>query len=152
MKLAHIAYWCVAALGAIFLGGCGGDVDQDLPEIAQVTGTVKLDGVALADAQVTFIPEKGPTATGKTDADGKFVLGTKSSDDGAVIGKHKISVTKQAATASEITSADAYAVPDPNKPAAGGIPPKYADANSSGLTATIEAGKENVVPVELSSK
>ncbi len=138
-------------LSLCLLAGCGGSVEKDLPELAQVTGTVTLDGNPVADAQVTFIPEKGPTATGRTDSAGKYVLGTKGTDDGASVGKHKVTVAKVGGPPPDATGAESYAIPDPNKPPAGGIPQKYSDMVASGLTATVEAGKENQVDLPLTS-
>lgn len=131
----------------VLFTGCGGGPD-DAPDLAPVSGTVKLDGQPLADVVVTFIPESGPAATGKTDTQGNFTLSTKGSNDGAVIGNHKVAVTP--ATSADIPPAGA----DPNESLTGTtkIPAKYADANGSGLTAIVAAGNENNVPLKLSSK
>jgi hypothetical protein len=71
---------------ALAASGCGG------PNLAEVEGTVKLNGKPLEKIQVEFWPEaSGPRSMGTTDAQGKFVLMT---DDGkrtgAVVGWHKV--------------------------------------------------------------
>ncbi len=66
------------------------------PELAVVTGTVTLNGVALDEIRVEFMPdpEKGnvaATSTAETDAEGKFTLtwpGT--GKPGAAVGWHRV--------------------------------------------------------------
>ena len=57
--------------------GCGGPSLP--PSVPVVTGTIRLNGTALADAEVTFtamegVPGPERTRTGKTDSQGKFKL------------------------------------------------------------------------------
>lgn len=75
------------------VAGCGDSGPTTYP----VTGTVKLDGVAVERATVTFLPddmENGKPAVGQTDADGNYFLTSVVSGDGAVAGSYKIQVTK----------------------------------------------------------
>ena len=73
---------------AAAVGGCGSN-----SKMAAVSGSVTYRGQPLANAQVNFAPVAGgPIATGQTDASGKFQLGTMSINDGALVGKHKVSV------------------------------------------------------------
>ncbi len=88
---------CTIGLLLFFaIGGCGG---HDYP-IAPVEGTVTLDGEPLANASVGFEPvrkEKGTTAGfgsyGQTDAQGRYRLESVHGDDGAVVGKHRVSIS-----------------------------------------------------------
>ncbi|HZZ81665.1 MAG TPA: hypothetical protein VFE62_24400 [Gemmataceae bacterium] len=83
------------AIGFIFiLVGCGG------VSTVPVSGKVILDGKPLAGATVTFTPAEnkgapGPSSSGVTDASGQYSLAltTDSNIKGAVVGKHKISIS-----------------------------------------------------------
>jgi len=75
------------AAGLVALVGCGGG-----PRLAQVEGTVKVNGKPLDKIQVEFWPEAGaPRSRGVTDAEGRYTL---TSDDGkrkgALVGRHKV--------------------------------------------------------------
>ena len=82
-----------AVFWLLFVVGCGG------PRVAPVSGRVTLDNKALTNASVVFEPlsndkEPGPGSIGKTDADGKYILQLLTSDTrGAIVGKHKVSIT-----------------------------------------------------------
>ena len=85
--------WMSAFL-MLFLVGCSGG-PSDMPEVGQVTGTVKLDGSPLAGAVVSFYPtEGGRTANGVTKDDGTYEVIYNSSTKGAKIGKNQVSVSK----------------------------------------------------------
>jgi hypothetical protein len=75
-------------------------------KLGSVTGQVTMDGQPLANVLVTFTPaEAGRTATGKTDASGKYEL-ICLDRKGAPVGKHKVSVTtlQEAASVAEMSS------------------------------------------------
>jgi hypothetical protein len=78
---------------ALLLAGCGGS------NIASVSGRVTLDNKPLANATVTFHPDSnefnpGPGSQGKTDGNGEYTLKLLTKDvNGAVLGKHKVSIT-----------------------------------------------------------
>jgi hypothetical protein len=75
------------------LAGCGRS------DVAPVSGRVTLDNKPLAQATVVFQPvsqEKnpGPGSVGRTDDKGQFTLQLMTSTTpGAVLGKHKVSIT-----------------------------------------------------------
>ncbi|MEX2175951.1 MAG: carboxypeptidase regulatory-like domain-containing protein [Pirellulaceae bacterium] len=76
-------------VGAVAVGcGDGG------PALGTVSGIVTMDGQPLPSAMVTFSPVagEGGNAVGTTDANGKYTLATVDRQ-GAMIGKHKVSVT-----------------------------------------------------------
>lgn len=93
------AVWILLFLG-ISATGCGGSSNP----VAPVNGVVTLNGQPVADMVVTFTPVPGKTATvgddnqpgksatGNTDAEGKFTLSTYERGDGALIGEHKVTV------------------------------------------------------------
>lgn len=81
----------------VLMVGCGG---SDYP-VGQASGMVTCEGKAVPGAWVYFEPLAGSDSSalvGKqgfaiADDKGKFVISTYGSQDGAVIGKHKIHVT-----------------------------------------------------------
>lgn len=136
----------MAALFAA-LSGCG---SSDGPALVEAGGTVTYQGRPLPDAIVTFVPEKGPVATGKTDLEGRFTLST-GAREGVVPGKAGVSIMAVQDNAGEELEAKAdhelmieltkkmgqmaqgkvKAEPDSI------IPKKYSSTTSSGLTATV---------------
>jgi hypothetical protein len=75
--------------------GCNDDSFQ----LAEVSGTVTLDGTPLTDAVVVFMPEPrpgnsvvGPFSSASTDSQGRFTLETRYGDPGAVVGLHLVTV------------------------------------------------------------
>jgi hypothetical protein len=87
----------LAAL-ALFAAGCGGGKVSYAP----VSGRVTMDGKPLANVHVQYQPmasegnnNPGPGSYGATDADGRYTLKISSQQvqgDGAVIGKHRVSI------------------------------------------------------------
>lgn len=126
--------------------GCG---SADRAETAPASGVVLQDGNPLAGAGVTLFPkEGGRSANGLTDENGRFVLTTYESGDGAIPGEHQVAIT--AAGADEVPEV----IPEDYDYAKAGkssvsVPPKYSDPNNSGLTATIKSGQENELKFEL---
>lgn len=133
--------------------GCGGGPTG--PALAEVTGTVTFNGKALAGASVTMTNVKGEMSDGMTDASGKFKL-TTGGRPGVPLGPMKVGITKSAAAnpgaeKKTMTPEDMRTM----QMAGGGkavdltpkseIPIRYADPNSSGLKATVDAdSKKNV--------
>src|SRR5262245_48594736 len=84
----------VALAGLVFLTGCGG------PSMAPVKGRVTCNGQPVRDAAITFSPvprnaddkHPGKPASGFTDADGVYELSTHKPLDGALVGKHRVTV------------------------------------------------------------
>lgn len=123
--------------------GCGSGGPTPVP----VTGTVTLDGKPVEGATVTFSPQfDGQPAMGTTDKEGKFSLSTRPLGEGALPGKHLVSVRKVEMSG---VQADQDGLSGP--PAPGGvkeiwhIPKKYADAKGWGKTVEVKAGMEPVV-------
>jgi len=81
-----VAY-CLLAL--LPLCGCGGRSD-----IGRVSGTVTLEGQPLANARIVFQPQQSGTASyGMTDAEGHYTLQHSNDVEGAVIGRHTVSIS-----------------------------------------------------------
>ena len=80
--------------------GCG----KSTPAVtlAPVSGRVQLDGKPLAKAKLEFYPvgedgkaspSLGPDSYADTDVQGNYTLKTSDGRDGAVVGKHKVSIS-----------------------------------------------------------
>lgn len=152
--------YLLVCLGVLLIVGCS--TDSGFPTTYPVAGTVKYKGKPIAGATVTFYLSDGKgSAVGSSGPDGSFTLSSFRPGDGAVAGNYKVSIAKYAATQpektdtppeGEIASGDIdpanYAPPTASslnqRPAApkNDLPPKYAQADSSGLTASVsESGK-----------
>lgn len=72
--------------------GCWG---SDAPELADVWGTVTLDGKPLPNAALEFQPQDGTGtySSAMTDENGYYELIYSRTDDGAMIGTHSVSIT-----------------------------------------------------------
>jgi hypothetical protein len=141
-------------LALVPLAGCG----PSGPPLAQVSGQVTLYGKPYAKGIVTFTPvDGGPAGISSTDQDGKYEL-YSSGNKGAVIGKHKVSITtimepdKATIQPSDLKSDDPrYAElmtnPDPYKKIAAKkepIPAKYNSATELSFEVNSGSNKINI--------
>lgn len=140
-----------AGLAATF--GCSG---SDRPEMVPVSGTVLYHGKPLEGATVRFMGEEGRPSTGVTDAEGRFRLTAFDQGDGAVLGKHVVTVSKYAKPAfqppknpdgSYRFESEAQKVAFYNRPSV--LPNRYQDPKRSGLEATVTADGPNDFTFEL---
>jgi hypothetical protein len=88
--------WLVIAVLLLGTVGCSGGGEHG---VAPAGGTVTLDGQPVPELVVTFTPQAttggsnpGKSATGRTDAEGKFTLSTYTMGDGAIVGNHQVTV------------------------------------------------------------
>jgi hypothetical protein len=89
-------YGCFAlVIAGIVLGlGCP-QQGASGPKTYAVTGTVMQDGKPVDGATVTFVPAgEGKSATGVTDASGKYTLTTSKAGDGAAAGQYGVKIVK----------------------------------------------------------
>lgn len=130
--------------------------------MAPASGTVTFNGKPLEGAEVVFRSEAVPrNASGKTDAQGKFVLTTYEGNDGAILGEYKVTVAKtqvneamtgnaadpSAGYGAAMAAAAAGKVETKNE-----LPVKYATAETSGLTATVTAEGPNAFMFDLKAE
>ncbi|MCC6511553.1 MAG: hypothetical protein IT423_20810 [Pirellulaceae bacterium] len=82
----------------VVLSGCGGSNEY---ETTPVRGVVTCHGKPVANATVNFTPlpeegrpkgQRGRVALGLTDNEGRFTLTTYQDGDGAIVGKHTVTV------------------------------------------------------------
>ena len=159
-QLGIFAYW-PALLILLLASGCNRGPAR--PKTYPVTGVVTWQGQPVPGATVTFSPktppepgQEGPQgATGITDEQGRYQLGTFARGDGAIPGDYYVTVAKyenQGGVASgTATSEEEYTPPDPNAPPPipkNLLPERYANVQSSGLTFTVEA-KNNTFDITL---
>ena len=98
-------YFVVACVAAAFTGsGCSNN-PANYPEVADVVGTVTLDGKPLEGASITFAPQSGRSSSGVTDSSGRYSLNYTGSIPGAMLGSHRVMIKKmvrdKAATSSK---------------------------------------------------
>jgi len=78
----------------VLQAGCGGQSVSDLPPLGAVSGVVTLDAKPLPGAMITFVPlQAGRPSTAVSDDNGHYVLTYDSTHAGAVIGKHRVSIS-----------------------------------------------------------
>ena len=120
----------------LFFGliGCGSDRLPTYP----VQGRVEFpEGLPVRHGTVELESEEhGTTATGTIQHDGTFVLGTYTTNDGAVSGQHKAIVIQLV-----IADGSFKHTIDHGRP----VPTKFADYESSPLTVTVAAEPVNNV-------
>jgi hypothetical protein len=117
----------------VILSGC-----SDRRAVAPVEGKVTLNGESLKFGSVSFQPEVGPRATGLIQPDGTFRLSTYGNADGAILGKHRVSVTcAEHQDPSKRKQADAEGMYSPSL-----IPQKYSFPETSGFRVEVKQKNE----------
>ncbi len=141
MKAARLVTTLMTGLATLVLGGCA---KQATAPVYPVHGQVLLNGKPLADAIVSFHVQNGndkeafPAA--HTDREGHFSLTTYSTGDGAPEGSYAISlVCFRSRGARNSVGGHAENV----------VPQRYASPSSSGLTATVVPGDNELQPLKL---
>jgi hypothetical protein len=90
-RVTALVLGCTLWIG--FLSGCSSSETGKGTDLFPASGVLMSGGKPLSGATVVFIPEKGPTAMGQSDAEGKFRL-TSGGRAGVAAGKSKVTVTK----------------------------------------------------------
>ncbi len=129
------------AFGALSVAGCGSGLPAP-PPLAAVEGTVTLDKQPLPGAIVLFEPENGRNSIGMTDDQGVYRLEFDAAHKGALVGKHKVRLTKRAREADLMAPGGAKGPPKP-------IPSRYNDKTT--LEAVVKAGEKNKINFDLTS-
>lgn len=136
---------CVSAAVVVLFAGCFG---SDGPPTAPVMGVVTYNGQPVENAGVMFSPAAGRPAIAQTNANGEFVLSTRGSDDGALLGEHTVTIVKIEARDPDQVAIAARSGRRPPPPR-NLLPAKYADARQSGLKATVTESGPNEFRFEL---
>lgn len=139
--------------------GCG---DSDQPELGLVSGTVTLDGAPLNNVAITFVPDDGRPAMGKTDFDGTYQLTYIRDTLGCKLGHNRVQIGNTDETEMEMSLEEELGLElegdeldqEPtkqgsSKSAPGRIPARY--NTKSELEANVQPG-ENTFDFNLSSE
>ncbi|WP_020470363.1 hypothetical protein [Zavarzinella formosa] len=142
-QIASVRSFALIALTCVF-AGCGDNKGGDK---AVVHGTIKLDGVPLADAEVRFVPKgNNPdlgTAQAKTDANGAFTIQPDANNNNRLRpGKFMVLVTK---------SVPAKADGGMGTPMLNLVPPIYGLQDKTPLDIELKTGDNKPEPFELVS-
>jgi hypothetical protein len=112
--------------------GCG----DGRPKRYEVSGKVLIDGQPMQYGVIQVLPEGSRPAAGTIQEDGTFTLGSFSADDGCVPGAHMVAIDGRKSLGP--TKVKWFA------------PKKFAYANTSGVTVTIDKPTDELV-IELDS-
>lgn len=133
----------VAAAFSFAMLGCGG---VKIGPHAVVHGSATLDGAALADAEIRFIPKASPdlgTAQSKTDAKGAFIIQPDANKNNLLKpGQFIVVITKVVATKAD----GAMGTPTLNL-----VPEDYGQQAKTPLVADLKDGDNKLSPFELST-
>jgi hypothetical protein len=129
-----------ACLALVLIPACNSG-----PEMAGVTGTVTYHGKPLEKGNISFVATDGkrPNATAVIQPDGSYKLTTLESGDGVQLGDYKVTVTGTAKSEILDYIPKGKAKADADAKAKAGIPAKYQDPETSGLTATVKSGRNS---------
>jgi hypothetical protein len=100
MNLFGFLRYLAPTVALLAIAGCA----QDGPELAEVTGTVRLDGQPVPGANVVFRPQEGQSgspAYGITDAEGNYVLRFTRDKEGVIPGKYDVEITTEKLSAED---------------------------------------------------
>lgn len=155
--------WMTAGVMCASVVGCGPKAKTLKTE--EVEGLVTLDDKPVPEATVTFIPvqqDVGISATGMTDAEGKYRLTAMASGSsaqaqagaGTMPGEYYVGVVK-VILPEHPTSTEAAMPKEGQRPADSAmtyvVPQMYENPQKSGIKVTVKAGK-NDIPIPLTSK
>lgn len=119
--------------------GCGDD------GVESVTGTVTYNGKPVTKGNVRFIPESGRPASGAIDSNGRYEMATSKDVMGIAPGEYTVTVR----VAETSVSGDDYANPAAEPSTTWIVPEKYADHETTPLTATVSSSGSNVIDFDI---
>jgi hypothetical protein len=137
----QIRSWWLASIAILpVMAACSNSLPvADIEKVTPVSGTLTYQGKPLPGYRVTFLPTDGRrAATGVSDAQGKFTMGTNDAGDGAPPGKHKVAFVwvppnPAGEPGQEVIIDDPSKLPKPQTK----IPDKYSDPETSGTTVDV---------------
>jgi len=147
----------VALTVVLAVAGCGRSSGVSF---APVTGRVVVNGQPLAAGTIHFFPDEskgtsGPMSTGVLQSDGSYSLHGPGQNVGAMVGEHRVYLTLPLPdqTPTPVVVAGEVVVQAPPRDAGSGtaaqIPKKFLQAETTAWTATVAAGKANVLDFEV---
>jgi hypothetical protein len=132
----------VGALTLLMSLGCGGD---GLPR-ADVSGKVTVAGQPVTGGVIVFTPERGPQATSPLSPNGAFRLTTPGHGSGAVVGRHRISITPlyDQTPLADYDENSGNPPPQLEMRLRPSLPATYFSPQTSGLTAEVSSGENDI--------
>ena len=134
----------ILVLSVLLLCFCG--CPSPSGNIGWVDGVVTLDGDPVEGATVRFFPESGRASSGKTDTNGYYELRYTRSEMGAIIGKHKVTVSQEAGLTGDYGKKEEKEEVERTP-----VPRKYSDRKKTKLSETVESGS-NTINLKLTSE
>lgn len=128
--------------------GCGSDAPKGPEKLSTtpVDGVVTLNGKPAAEVSISLHHSEGKVAPrGISDKDGKFSIATYGKDDGAPLGKYKVTAAKN--MTKEISPG--VLAPPPPGGFKSDIPTKYESVNTTDISVEIKAGEKNSLKIDL---
>lgn len=140
---------CVACcVPMAMFSGCGSD------GLVPVSGVVTLDGTPVSSGRVEFYPEEGRPASGAIGSDGRYTLSTNDNGHGVKPGKYTVTVTAREAAVqvpkykSMDDEMNGVINPEWKPPKSDGVewlvPERYSNRASSGLSAEVASGGDDI--------
>ncbi len=146
--------YSVVCLAIGLTAGCGGSDEWTgkRPKVYKAGGVVTLGGAPLEEATVIYHSSSHDlSAQGVTDKQGRFTLMTFDPQDGAVEGKHKVSVTKRTYEKKKTkydspTESSVALIPKEL------LPIRYALPTTTTIEVEVSASGDNDAKIEVKSK
>lgn len=140
----HYRLGAVAAVVAMSLASAGCSHEPERLATYPATGTVTFKGKPTPGALVVLHPQQDlgkdvPRPNGYVDKDGRFVLTTFKSGDGAPAGKYKVTIEWN-----KLVVKGKDAEPGPNV-----LPEKYAQPATTDVVVSIASGENQIPPLNL---
>ncbi len=134
-------YWASVLLFAACLVSCLG-CGPNRPATAPVHGRVTYNGRPVVAGTIVFQPTHGRPAMGEIQPDGSYKLTTFDAGDGALLGKHTVTIDARRNPKPPPMEGTEAAGPPPKVEWL--VPQEYSNPNSSPLTAEVKSGKNTI--------
>ncbi len=153
MRIQNVLTKFTVAISLAFVvvaNGCGQSVPtgRHVPTVA-AAGVLTYQGKPLAFYEVKCFPEDERPAVGLTDEEGRFVLGTNRSNDGAVTGTHQVAIVYVGDPADQPGNDGPVSGYTPPAPPSIKIDKKYQKPETSGLTLEIPESGATDLAIDL---
>lgn len=126
LKIRSHFVWLALVCCLLTAMGCG----DGRPGRVPISGQILIDGKPLEKALVRFVPSEGRSSLGQTDSDGRFTLTCYEKNDGATLGKYRVSIIALTSLSGDRVLAR--------------VPKKYTTADTSELEVEIQEARDDV--------
>lgn len=143
--MSHSTNICFAIIVTSLLTVCVG-CGPSRPETAPVSGHVTFQGKSVTEGTIVFQPEQGRQAIATIGADGSYTLTTFEQGDGAMLGKHRVTIESRRITVPTLPGEEAgesvgtYGPPKVEWL----VPEKFSSPDSSPLKAVVRKGGNSI--------